>query len=95
MLNKSNQNIIVESEEKNINLPIVIEDKIFQSWTLTKVRYDFTLIEKNIFVKIVELCQKYIDKKFLGQGLWYWSRVHDIRTDTYHSVSDKGHCCQE
>ena len=67
MLNKSNQNIIVESEEKNINLPIVIEDKIFQSWTLTKVRYDFTLIEKNIFVKIVELCQKYIDKKFLGQ----------------------------
>jgi hypothetical protein len=67
MLNKSNQNIIVESEKKNINLPIVVEDKIFQSWTLTKVRYDFTLIEKNIFVKIVELCQKYIDKKFLGQ----------------------------
>lgn len=56
----------MESEDRN-NLPAVVDDKIFQSWTLTKIRYDFTLIEKNIFVKIVELCQKFIDKKFLGQ----------------------------
>ena len=42
-------------KEENINASYLVE----QSWRLTKLKYDITKVEKNIFLKIVELCQKY------------------------------------
>lgn len=34
---------------------------IKQPWQLTKVQYDFNLIEKNIYTKIIEKCQKFMN----------------------------------
>lgn len=52
------------SENKQ-SLPV--PKKIYQSWQLTKMQYKFTRIEKNIFLKIVEVCQKHIRKEYLGK----------------------------
>ena len=48
--------------EKNSEKPI-----IYQSWTLTKVKYNFTKVEKHIFLKVIDIAQKYIKKEMLGK----------------------------
>ena len=54
-------------------LPVAVDKALslngfVQSWYLTKMRYDFSLIEKNIFLKIVEKGQKFIKKEYLGKN---------------------------
>lgn len=44
------------------NKPVVI-----QSWKLTKVKYKFNKTEKNIFLKIIEISQKHLNKENLGK----------------------------
>lgn len=39
-----------------------------QSWKLTKLKYDITKVEKNLFLKIVEMCQKYEKGEALDHG---------------------------
>lgn len=61
------------SESKILNLPVKVDKALslngfIQSWYLTKMRYDFSLIEKNIFLKIVEKGQKFIKKEYLGKN---------------------------
>ncbi|MCQ2969511.1 MAG: replication initiation protein [Clostridium sp.] len=41
--------------------------KVYQSWQLTKIKYKFNKTEKNIFLKVVELAQKYLNKENLGK----------------------------
>lgn len=40
---------------------------VFQSWQLTKVKYKFNKTEKNIFLKIIEIAQKHLNKENLGK----------------------------
>lgn len=51
------------------------EKETFQSWQLTKVKYAFSLCEKNIFLKVVEICQKFLEKKDLGSNCYM--KIHD------------------
>ncbi len=60
-------------ESGTVKLPVAVDKALslngfVQSWYLTKMRYDFSLIEKNIFLKIVEKGQKFIKKEYLGKN---------------------------
>lgn len=41
---------------------------IYQSWQLTKAKYDFTIGEKRIFLKIVDICQRYINEDEMSKN---------------------------
>lgn len=41
---------------------------ILQSWQLTKAKYDFTVGEKRIFLKIVDICQRYINEEDMSKN---------------------------
>lgn len=41
----------------------------YQAWNLTKMKYDFTLCEKKIFLKVIEACQSYINQDMLGKNI--------------------------
>lgn len=43
-------------------------EKVKQSMQLTKVRYDFTPCEKNIFLKVVEVCQQFLYDRDTGRS---------------------------
>lgn len=55
-----------EKEQKQSSTPIE-NSPLYQAWGLTKMRYDFTVGEKNIFLKVIEMCQKYLKKEYLGK----------------------------
>lgn len=52
----------VSKENDSAKLP-----SIYQSWQLTKMKYSFSRLEKNIFLKIIEVAQKYLNKEYLGK----------------------------
>lgn len=55
----------MEPEKENKSLPET--PIIYQSWSLTKVKYSFTKIEKHIFLKVIDIAQKYVKKEMLGK----------------------------
>lgn len=60
-----------EKREANKGLAQVIKPKpikILQPMQITKLRYDYTLTEKNIFMKIVEKSQLFLSGKDMGEG---------------------------
>lgn len=71
--NENNKKGTENLESETSKLPVAVDKALslngfVQSWYLTKMRYDFTLIEKNIFLKIVEKGQKFIKKEYLGKN---------------------------
>lgn len=42
-------------------------NSLYQAWGLTKMRYEFSLGEKNIFLKVIEVCQRFIKAEYLGK----------------------------
>ena len=56
-------------QNKNENDLVPMDSYIVkQSWKLTKLKYDITKVEKNLFFKIIELCQKYEKGESLNNG---------------------------
>lgn len=58
------KNLSKNSDSMSKEEPYVVK----QSMQLTRLKYDFTKIEKNIFLKIIELCQKYEKGEILDKG---------------------------
>lgn len=58
---------VPDSEALTNTLMVPQDSMTIQSWQLTKMKYAFTRIEKNIFLKIVEVGQKYINRDYLGK----------------------------
>ena len=60
---------IIPNDEGAVT-PVIEEQKqiAIMSWTLTKMRYNFTLMEKNLFLKVVEVGQKFINRQNLGKN---------------------------
>lgn len=72
------ENSVDEFIHDALNTPgLILEDttefgvskapSIYQSWQLTKMKYSFTRIEKNLFLKIIEVAQKHLKKEYLGK----------------------------
>lgn len=66
MKNKNEDDVILVNEN-NVLQAEIASPVVFQSWQLTKVKYNFNKTEKNIFLKIVEIAQKYLNKDSLGK----------------------------
>lgn len=58
------------NDEEEIFLSDFVSDSylVKQSYKLTKLKYDITRTEKNIFLKVVELCQKYEKGESMEKG---------------------------
>lgn len=67
MKDKNEDDIIIVNESEKVLQAEVVSPVVFQSWQLTKVKYNFNKTEKNIFLKIVEIAQKYLNKDTLGK----------------------------
>jgi len=67
MENKNEDDVIVVNDPANVLQAEIVSPVVFQSWQLTKVKYNFNKTEKNIFLKIVEIAQKYLNKDSLGK----------------------------
>lgn len=55
------------SDKLAMDSQLIDKAPTIQSFGLTKMRYDFTVGEKNIFLKIIEKCNDFIDEGCLGK----------------------------